>query len=168
MQRYNLLYIISGSVEDDKVPETASAISAIITKNGAKIIKDEALGKRRLAYPIEHIRMGHYQDVDFDLEQADLLALDTALRLDKTVLRHQIVKVQVRTPEQLAAAAKLREKIAAQREAVEEAGVVSRLQEAETKRQADKAPTEAPKEVSKEELDKKLEEFLGGDVTPTV
>lgn len=168
MQRYNLLYIISGSVEDDKVAETASAITAVLTKNGAKIVKEEALGKRRLAYPIEHIRMGHYQDVDFDLEQAELLALDTALRLDKTVLRHQIVKVQVRTAEQLAAAAHVRERIAAQRDAVGEADVVSRLQEAETKRKAEHIPAAPEKEVSKEELDKKLEEFLGGDVTPTV
>ncbi len=162
-QHYELLYIIPGTKAEDEVPALTEAVRALLTANGATIVKADFWGKRKLAYEIDHIRYGYYEAIDFDMDTLKLSALEQALRLNATVLRSQITKRKVLTPEQLAAATQLRERIAAKREVAKEKEAAAMMTKPETPVAEVAAPAETEAPVEAKQLDEKLEEMLESD-----
>lgn len=159
MQNYELLYIIPGDKTDEEVKPLTESIKQLLVQHGAQVVKQDFWGKRKLAYEIEHIRQGFYDLITFDVETDKLSALERALRLNEYVLRHQITRRIVKTPEQLAAEEQFRERIAAKRAAVKEKEVVAAV--AEQTPISTEQPVAAP--VSGPELEQKLEEILEED-----
>ena len=78
------------------------AISLIETLGGT-ILNEEALGKRRFAYPINKLTSGAYDRVRFEAEPAMIPQLDEKLRQDHSLIRYLIVsqphEVAVAAPE---------------------------------------------------------------------
>ena len=120
-------------------------------------------GESKLAYEIDHIRYGYYDVVDFDMETTKLNILEQALRHSPTIIRSQITRRKVLTPEQVAANTEIRERIAAKREVAKEKEAAAIMTKPEAKPvEPEVAPVEAaPFETKK--LDEKLEEILGSD-----
>lgn len=160
-QHYELLYIIPGTKAEDEVPALVTQIHDLIKSSGGAIVKNDFWGKRKLAYEIDHIRYGYYDALDFDIDTAQLAALEQAMRLNTIVLRFQITKRKVLTSEQLAATAQLRERIAAKREVAKEKEAVAMLKDEPVAEPAAAAPSEAP--VETKQLDEKLEALLDSD-----
>lgn len=162
-QTYELLYIIPGTKAEDEVPAMTKQIHEILKSSGATIVKNDFWGKRKLAYEIDHIRYGYYDAVDFDMETTTLNVLEQALRLNPIVLRSQITKRKVLTPEQLAANAELRERIAAKREVAKEKEAATLMAKPESGSTEPETEPVAPVPVEAKQLDEKLEEILGSD-----
>ena len=116
---YELLYLISNKFSEDEVKPIMEKVNALVAANGGKISLSEALGKKRLAYPIKGFRFGYYNLVEFDMAGENLAKLDRALRLTNEILRQQIVVKVLRTAEQVAQDKKIAEKIAAKNVMVE-------------------------------------------------
>lgn len=163
LQHYELVYIIPGTKAEDEVPAMTAQIHELLKANGATIIKNDFWGKRKLAYEIDHIRYGYYDVVDFDMETTKLNILEQALRHSPTIIRSQITRRKVLTPEQVAANTEIRERIAAKREVAKEKEAAAIMTKPEAKPvEPEVAPVEpAPFETKK--LDEKLEEILGSD-----
>jgi small subunit ribosomal protein S6 len=161
IDHYELLAIFPGTQTDEEAQSSVSQIQELLTKNGATITKHEFWGKRKLAYEIKHIRHGFYDLTEFDFEGTKLNQLNSVLRLNDLILRHQLIHRVVKSPERLAAEAALRERIAAKRQAAREnepvaAGAPS-LEPAPT------APAEPAGPLEKAQLEAKLEEMLESD-----
>jgi small subunit ribosomal protein S6 len=161
-QHYELVYIIPGTKAEDEVPALTAQIHTLLTSNGATIVKNDFWGKRKLAYEINHIRYGYYDVVDFDMETTKLNILEQALRLNASVLRSQITKRTVLTPEQQAAATQLRERIAAKREVAKEKEAAAMITKPEGKTD-EPVVAAAPAPVETKQLDEKLEAMLESD-----
>jgi len=159
VQHYELLLIYPGTQTDEEALTRVTAIEALLKQHGANITLHDFWGKRKLAYEIEHIRQGYYDLYEFDLEATSLQKLDTALRLNDMVLRHQILRKELKSAEKLAEEAALRERIAARREAGREQEQAAQI--ASETPVAVKPVDSAP--VAPEQLDKKLEEILESD-----
>ncbi len=161
METYEMMVIVPATLSDEEAIVAKSKISAVLSENLAKITEEEDLGKRKLAYPINHVRQGFYHVYKFESPARSIAKLDAALRLMPEVLRHLLTVRTVKTPEQLQAETALREKIMAKRAAAEERAVADRsvkeVAEQQEKAEATKQPA---REVTKEELEKKLEEIL--------
>lgn len=159
-EHYELLYIIPGHKTEAEAKPAVEAVHQVLTKHGAAIGKTDFWGKRKLAYEINHLRQGYYDVVEFDLESIGLAALEKDLGLNDNVLRHQIVRRQVKSAETLAREEALRQRIAAKRQAEKD-----RLQVATMAEQ--QAPVQTKPEetgpVAPEQLEQKLEEILGSD-----
>ena len=163
VEHYELLAIFPGTQTDEEVQVTVTKLQEALTSQGAVVTKHEFWGKRKLAYEIKHIRHGYYDLTEFDIDTQSLQKIDSALRLNDTILRHQIVVRVVKTPEQIAAETALHERIAAKRQALREKEQVASAV-------ADAAPAPEVSEpaapsgpLEKERLDKKLEELLESD-----
>lgn len=164
-QHYELLYILPGTKAEDEVPTLTAQIHELLKSHGVSIVKQDFWGKRKLAYEIDHIRYGYYDAINFDLETTKLSALEQALRLNPNVLRSQITKRKVLSPEQQAAAAQLRERIASKREVAKEkeaAAMISQPEPAPVEPVPVALPTPA-EPVEQKKLDEKIEEILGSD-----
>lgn len=162
-QHYEILYIIAGTKAEDEVPALVSQIHDVLKSKGATIVKQDFWGKRKLAYEIDHIRYGYYDAIDFDMESTKLGELEQALRLNPIVLRSQITKRKVLTPEQIAANTEIRERIAAKREVAKEKEAVAMMGKPEEKLTEQTAAPAAQAPVEAKQLEEKLEEMLESD-----
>jgi len=150
------MYIIPVKIGEEQAPAVQEKVHTMLVGEGANITLEENLGKRKLAYPIDHIRHGTYVVAEFDLDPAKLAKVSDWFRLSNDILRSQILSKQVKNPEQLAREKAFQEKLSklqAKSEVVEEKGLES----------IKKSDGASPK-VKLDELDKKLEEILGKEV----
>lgn len=88
--QYELLYIIPATRTEAEVQGVKQEISALLTANTTKVLRDELLGKIKLAYPIAGVRYGYYVLAVFEAETSALSKLDETLRHSPEVLRHLV------------------------------------------------------------------------------
>lgn len=93
MRKYEIMYIIRPTVEDEAKKALIARYDEILTSNGAEIIESKEWGKRRLAYEIDDLREGFYQLVTVN---ANAQAIDEFTRLaniNEDILRHMAVRL---------------------------------------------------------------------------
>ena len=94
MRKYELMYIIRPTIEDDAKKALVERFNEIVTSNGAEIIESKEWGKRRLAYEINDLREGYYQIVKMN---ADSKAVDEFIRLaniNEDIIRYVAVRIK--------------------------------------------------------------------------
>jgi len=150
-KNYELLYIVSNQYTENELKEIKDKVDALLAKNGAVLGYQEFLGKKKLAYPINKVAHGYYVMVEFELaDVAAINIINNVLRLDKQILRAQIISKKKITEEEIS-----RQK----REAQEERGELAKEKIAEEK---PVKKTEIKKAIFKN-LDEKLDEILKTD-----
>ncbi len=155
MQRYELLYILPQHVADTEVTAIANQITEKIRGSHATIVREEHLGRKKLAYKIKTSTHGTYELVQFDMESEHVKPLEQSLQLMQDILRFQIVKIPTKSEEQLTRERALQEKLARQ---MAQAARVEVASPTVTPEQTPIVPP-AP-QLSSEELSKKLDELL--------
>lgn len=166
MQLYELLFIIIPSITDAEIEKTISKLLESLKKEASELtIKDQKnLGRRKFTYAINHLTEGNYVLIDFEAETEHIQAINRALELDDDVLRHIIVKKQVKSAEQIAKEEKIKEEMAQYR-AADSREKKSAPQE-KLVQKSDELPTKKEEADSKpEELDEKLDEILKREIT---
>ena len=94
MRYYELLYIVNPNIEDDKTGTIIDEIGKEVEKYKVSIINHNIWGKKRLAYPIKNNKYGIYILLQFGADQFEFLKeFERYLILSKSVIRHQIVKL---------------------------------------------------------------------------
>lgn len=94
MRKYELMYIIRPTIEDDAKKALVERFNDIVTSNGAEIIESKEWGKRRLAYEINDLREGYYQIVKMN---SDSKAVDEFIRLaniNEDIIRYVAVRIE--------------------------------------------------------------------------
>src|SRR6185436_1250838 len=69
------------------------AVQKIITDQGGNIVKTEMMGKRRLAYEINHKRDGIYVLLEVEGSGAEIAELERRMRVNDRILRYMTVRV---------------------------------------------------------------------------
>jgi len=87
------MYIVSSSIADDQIPTVTDGVLNFITGFGGKVIKEEQMGKKKLAYPIKKTKNGFYSAVTFELDGTKVSDLDTKVRTTEGIIRHLIVSL---------------------------------------------------------------------------
>ena len=102
MKNYELLYIISNQYTEDEAKSIKEKIDGVIKSHGGVIGYENLMGKRKLAYPIDKIAHGYYTLTEFELEDGTKLKeINDFLRLDKEILRAQVIAKKKITPEEI-------------------------------------------------------------------
>lgn len=91
MQKYQLLYIIEGSLNDEQREEVVNKVESIITKNGGVIEGTEKSGMKKFAYPINYKSEGFYVLVNFLADGKAPSAIGKVLNITENVVRQMIV-----------------------------------------------------------------------------
>ncbi len=94
MRKYEIMYIIRPTVEDESKKALIERFDEALTSNGAEIIESKEWGKRRLAYEIDDLREGFYQLIKLS---SDAKAIDEFTRLaniNEDIIRHMVVRVE--------------------------------------------------------------------------
>lgn len=93
MREYELTVIYDLSIQESGGPDASTGrLKQIIESRGARILKVDHWGRRRMAYPIRHAIDGDYIVTRIEAEPSAVADIDTALRIDEKAYRHLIVR----------------------------------------------------------------------------
>lgn len=90
---YEVVFIIDPDAEDAEVMRLTEAVQKIITDQGGSVTKTEMMGKRQLAYEINHKRDGVYVLLEVDGSGAEIAELERRMRVNDRILRYMTVRV---------------------------------------------------------------------------
>ena len=90
---YELVFIVDPGVADDEVMKLSESVQKIITGQGGSITKTEVMGKRQLAYEINHKKDGTYVLLEVEGSGAEIAEVERRMRVNDQVLRYMTIRV---------------------------------------------------------------------------
>lgn len=93
MRKYESIFILRPSLEEEKRIEVIEKFKAIISADG-EIEKVEEWGNRKLAYEIEKIRDGYYVLVTFKANPTLPLELERNYKISDDVIRYIVINLE--------------------------------------------------------------------------
>ena len=93
MRKYEIMYIIQPSIEDEAKKALIERFDGVLTSNGAEIIESKEWGKRRLAYEIDDLREGFYQLVTLNAEAEAINEFTRLANFNEDIIRHMAVRL---------------------------------------------------------------------------
>ena len=90
---YEGLFVLDGELSDDALTKTQQQISEQITKLDGTVERQEAWGKRRLAYRVRKRRDGYYWLLVCRLPAAAVAPFESWCALQESVLRRLVVRL---------------------------------------------------------------------------
>lgn len=92
MRKYEVMYIINASVEEDKRSALINDLNGIIIREGGKINKTDEWGMKDFAYKIDDMTKGYYVVVAFEADNACVKEFDRLMRINANVVRFMITR----------------------------------------------------------------------------
>ena len=90
---YEVMYIGAPEMADEDITKLNEAIQQQIEKEGGTVVKTEAMGRRKLAYPIQKKTEGHYTLFEIEGSGQEIAELERRMRVNDTVMRYMTVRV---------------------------------------------------------------------------
>ena len=94
MRKYEIMYIIRPSIEDEAKKALVERFNGVLTDNGAEITNVKEWGKRRLAYEINDFRDGFYMILNVMSNAEAINEFDRLSKINEDIIRHMITKVE--------------------------------------------------------------------------
>ena len=93
MRYYEAIFIAQPNLEHDGLSRLIDETKDMFGKRGGKILYEEVMGKKRLAYPIQKQRFGTYVLLQFQGDGTGNTRLNKDLELKENILAHMIVRI---------------------------------------------------------------------------
>jgi small subunit ribosomal protein S6 len=90
---YEVIFIIDPDTADNEVMQLSEGVQKIITNQGGSITKTEMMGKRQLAYEINHKRNGIYVLLEVEGSGAEIAEVERRMRVNDQILRYMTIRV---------------------------------------------------------------------------
>lgn len=161
---YELGFILNPEVSEDVTRSLLERVQQIVVTHGGQVVKVNQWGRRRLAYPIEHNRDGHYIFIDMILTPETVSEIEHTLQVSEFVLRHMVKRRDPKAAQKEREERAEREARAAAAAAAAEAAAVA---EAETVPTSEEAPAEVPAVETGSEAEAAPQVETGTDQQPT-
>ncbi|MFI5276041.1 MAG: 30S ribosomal protein S6 [Ktedonobacterales bacterium] len=145
---YELGIVINPEVGDEQARTLVERVTTIITNHGGQVVRVNAWGRRRLAYPIQRFRDGLYFFFDLMLDPSTIADIERNLRVNEDIIR-QLMKV--RDPRVVAQQRQRDVELDAQREAEAKAQAEAEAARAAAAASAPAAEVEEPAQAEQAE-----------------
>lgn len=94
MQKYyETIFIMRPTLNDQEIAELIETYRAILVREGAEIIHQADLGKKKLAYIIRHFQNGHYALYRYKAPAAAVHEVERSMKINEDLLRILTVKL---------------------------------------------------------------------------
>jgi small subunit ribosomal protein S6 len=87
------MFIVDPDAGDEDVVKLSEGVQKIITGQGGSITKTEMMGKRKLAYEINHKKDGTYVLLEVEGSGAEIAEVERRMRVNDQILRYMTVRV---------------------------------------------------------------------------
>jgi len=92
MRHYENLVIVKPTFTAEEIQASIKAIEEEIIANGGEIAATDAMGMRKLAYPIEKNERGYYHVVYYSIAPAAIAEIERRFRINEDLLRFVTIK----------------------------------------------------------------------------
>jgi small subunit ribosomal protein S6 len=90
---YEIVFIIKPNVVEEDATRLVDGFQTIIQDQGGKINKSELMGRRQLAYEINHMREGIYWMFEVEGSGKEIAELERRMRVNESVVRYLTVRM---------------------------------------------------------------------------
>jgi len=90
---YEVIFIVDPAAAEEEVMKLSEGVQKIITGQGGSITKTEMMGKRQLAYEINHKRDGTYVLLEVEGSGREIAEVERRMRVNDQILRYMTVRV---------------------------------------------------------------------------
>jgi small subunit ribosomal protein S6 len=88
---YETTFIVNPQSDDASIDRQVTGVSTLITTNGGRIVRENRMGTRRLAYPIAGLTQGYYANFIFEGPASVLPVLERHYKLEDPFVRYLTV-----------------------------------------------------------------------------
>ena len=91
-REYETIYILRSDVDADTADKVQSRVADVVARDNGKLVKVEAWGRRKLAYPVAKQKKGVYVYVKYVGRGGLVAEVERNLKLQDSVLKFQTVQ----------------------------------------------------------------------------
>jgi len=91
-RQYEVVFIVDPTA-DEEVSRLTEGFSQIITDQGGTVTRAETMGKRQLAYEIDHHKDGTFVLLEIEGSGREIAELERRMRVNDRILRYLTVRV---------------------------------------------------------------------------
>ncbi|MFN8357742.1 MAG: 30S ribosomal protein S6 [Spirosomataceae bacterium] len=85
--QYETVFILTPVLSEAQAKDAVEKFRKILTDNGAEIVHEDAMGLRKLAYPIQNKNTGFYHLIEFKAAGSVINTLEIEYKRDERILR---------------------------------------------------------------------------------
>jgi len=93
MNKYEMMFIVKTTLDEEAANKVSKTYEDIITSMKGKLTDSKNLGNKKLAYPIKKEATGYYYVFNFEATPEIVAEVDRKARIDESVLRHMIIRL---------------------------------------------------------------------------
>jgi len=93
-KEYETIYVLRSDVDADTAEKVQARVAEVVGRDNGKLVKVEAWGRRKLAYPVAKQKKGVYVYVKYVGRGGLVQELERNLKLQDTVLKFQTIQTQ--------------------------------------------------------------------------
>ncbi len=94
LKEYETIYILRSDVDADSAEKVQNRVSEVVGRENGKLVKVEAWGRRKLAYPVAKQKKGVYVYVKYVGKGGLVQELERNLKLADSVMKFQTILVR--------------------------------------------------------------------------
>jgi len=92
MRHYENLVIVKPTLTEEEIKNTITLVEEVITANGGEIVARDAMGMKKLAYPIEKNARGYFYVMYYKAAPAAIAEIERRFRINEEILRFVTMK----------------------------------------------------------------------------
>lgn len=87
LRNYETVFVLTPVLTSEQIESIIHKFRNFILEKGAQIVHEEAIGLKKLAYPIQHKNTGVYHLIEFKATPDLIHALEIAYKRDENIIR---------------------------------------------------------------------------------
>ena len=91
LNRYETVYIVRPTLDDEAVDRVVAAVDEFIKTNGGIVDATDKKGRRRLAYEVKKMRDGFYVQTNFRIKPAAVAGIKRMMAISEDIIREIVV-----------------------------------------------------------------------------
>lgn len=93
MNKYESIYVIRPTVEEEGIKALVERFSNLIQQEGGQVENIDEWGKRRLAYPIDDLKEGYYVLMNFSADSDVPQELERNYKITDSIIRFLTIRL---------------------------------------------------------------------------
>lgn len=96
MRRYEMMLIVSDTLDEDDALAVFDKAKSVLSDQGGEVVDENWWGKRKFAYEIDKRTHGFYGVLDINAEYDAVVELERQLKLRDEVVRFKTIRPEIR------------------------------------------------------------------------
>jgi small subunit ribosomal protein S6 len=92
MNFYETLFVVKPTLTEEEITAQINKIKDVLTKENAELIAEDAMGMRKLAYPVDKHLRGYYTVLYYKAEGASIAEIERNLKINESIIKFLSVK----------------------------------------------------------------------------